>query len=85
MLYAPLEQFQILSLISIKYLILTSITNSLLINILAFVSFMSFIYYNSSKENYLKKVFIFSHSWQKGSESISEITAQLISGYNSNR
>jgi hypothetical protein len=32
MLYAPLEQFQILSLISIKYLTLTSITNFLLIN-----------------------------------------------------
>jgi hypothetical protein len=78
MLYAPLEQFQILSLISIKYLTLTSLLQTFLINILALVS-LSFIYYNSSKENYLKKLLHFSpNSWQK-IESISEITAQLIS------
>jgi ATP synthase subunit 6 len=82
MLYAPLEQFQILSLISIKIFNLDfSITNFLLINILALASFISFIYYNSSKENYLKKAssFFSPNSWQKGIESISEVTAQLIS------
>jgi hypothetical protein len=65
MLYAPLEQFQILSLISIKYLTLTSLLQTLLINILVLVSFMSFIYYNSSKENYLKSFFIFSPNSSK--------------------
>jgi ATP synthase subunit 6 len=82
MLYAPLEQFQILSLVSIKLFNLDfSITNFLLINVLALVSFISFIYYNSSNENYLNtpSVFFSPNSWQKGIESISEVTAQLIS------
>ena len=80
--YAPLEQFQILSVISIKLFYLDfSITNFLLINILALISFISFIYYNSSNNNYLQETsFFFSpNSWQKSIESISEITAQLIS------
>lgn len=80
--YAPLEQFQILSLIPVKLFYLDfSITNFLLINILALISFISFIYYNSSHNNYLQEIsFYFSpNSWQKGIESISEITAQLIS------
>jgi ATP synthase subunit 6 len=82
MLYAPLEQFQILSLVSIKLFNLDfSITNFLLINVLALVSFISFIYYNSSNENYLNtpSLFFSPNSWQKGIESISEVTAQLIS------
>ena len=45
MLYATLEQFQILSLINIRLLNLDfSITNFLLINLLALLSFTSFIY-----------------------------------------
>jgi ATP synthase subunit 6 len=82
MLYAPLEQFQILSFISIKILNLDfSITNFLLINALALTSFTGFIYYNSSKENCLNEssLFFSPNSWQKGIESISEVTAQLIS------
>jgi F-type H+-transporting ATPase subunit a len=82
MLHAPLEQFQILSFISIKILNLDfSITNFLLINALALTSFTSFIYYNSSKENCLNEssLFFSPNSWQKGIESISEVTAQLIS------
>lgn len=80
--YAPLEQFQILSLIPIKLFYLDfSITNFLLINLLALISFLSFIYYNSSHSNYLQETSFFftPNSWQKGIESISEITAQLIS------
>jgi ATP synthase subunit 6 len=79
---APLEQFQILSMFSMKILSLDfSITNFLLINALALTSFVGFIYYNSSKENYLNEASLFfsPNSWQKGIESISEITAQLIS------
>jgi ATP synthase subunit 6 len=82
MLYAPLEQFQILSFLSMKIFSLDfSITNFLLINALALTSFIGFIYYNSSRENYLNEASLFfsPNSWQKGIESISEITAQLIS------
>jgi len=54
MLHAPLEQFQILSLIPLKIFSFDfSITNFLLINLLALISFLGFIYYNGSNENYL--------------------------------
>jgi len=81
MLLAPLEQFQILQIIPINFFLLDfSITNFLLINILALLNFLSFICYNASHKNYLQKSFFFSpNSWQKNTESISEITAQLIS------
>jgi F-type H+-transporting ATPase subunit a len=82
MLQAPLEQFQILQLIPINIFSLDlSITNFLLINLLALLTFISFIYYNASHKNYLQETsFFFSpNSWQKSIESISEITAQLIS------
>ena len=83
MLHAPLEQFQILALIPIKFLNFDlSITNFLLINVLALLSFRSFIYYNSSHENYLQETSFYfsSNSWQKLIESISEITTEIISG-----
>nr|YP_009115282.1 ATPase subunit 6 [Berkeleya fennica]AJA05803.1 ATPase subunit 6 [Berkeleya fennica] len=82
MLHAPLEQFQILSLVSIKIFNLDfSITNFLLINLLALITFLSFIYFNSSNSNYLQETsfYFIPNSWQKLIESISEITAQLIS------
>lgn len=82
MLYAPLEQFQILSLVSIKFFNFDfSITNFLLINLLALISFMSFIYYNSSTENYLKEssYYFIPNAWQKLTESVSELSAQLVS------
>lgn len=82
MLYAPLEQFQILSLIPIKIFNFDfCITNFLLINILALVSFRSFIYYNSVNTSYLHEnsSFFIPNAWQKMIESISELTAQLIS------
>ncbi len=81
MLYAPLEQFQILVLIPLKIFNLDfSITNFLLINILALTVFTSFIYYNSSHKNYLKKTvpYFISNSWQKIVESISEVTTQIM-------
>jgi F-type H+-transporting ATPase subunit a len=82
MLKAPLEQFQILQLIPINIFSLDfSITNFLLINSLALLTFISFIYCNASHKNCLQETsFFFSpNSWQKSIESISEITAQLIS------
>jgi len=82
MLHAPLEQFQILQLIPINIFFFDfSITNFLLINLLALLSFSSFIYYSVSRKNELQEAsFFFSpNSWQKSIESVSEITAQLIS------
>jgi ATP synthase subunit 6 len=82
MLQAPLEQFQILQYVPINIFFLDlSFTNFLLINLLALLSFVSFIYYNASHSNYLQETsFFFSpNSWQKSIEFISEITAQLVS------
>jgi F-type H+-transporting ATPase subunit a len=82
MLYAPLEQFQILSLASIKIFNFDfSITNFLLINLLTLISFRSFIYYNSLNINYSQETssYFIPNSWQKIIESILEFTAQLIS------
>jgi len=82
MLHAPLEQFQILSLIPIKIFNFDfSITNFLLINLLALLSFISFIYYNGSNKNYLQETsYYFSpNAWQKVIESVSELSAQLVS------
>ena len=80
--YAPLEQFQILSIININFLGLDfSITNFLLINLLGLIVLLGLFYYNSSKENYLQEIsfFLSPNAWQKVIESVSEITAQLIS------
>lgn len=82
MLLAPLEQFQVLSLVSLKIFTFDfSITNFLLINLLALVSFRSFIYYNSLNTNYLNETssYFIPNAWQKLIELISELSAQLIS------
>lgn len=90
MLQAPLEQFEVLQLIKITFFSLDfSITNFLLINLLALLSFTSFIYFNSVQKSavlvqngYIKKTslfFISSNSWQKIIESVFEVVAQLIS------
>jgi ATP synthase subunit 6 len=81
MLYAPLEQFEILSLFSIQLSSFDlSITNFLLINIIALISIISFIYLNSSTQNRLNRFssFFSPNAWQKSVESISEISAQLV-------
>ena len=82
MLHAPLEQFQILSLVSFNIFSLDfSFTNFLLINLLALLSYVSFIYFNSSHKNYLQETsfYLAPNAWQKGIESVSELTTQLIS------
>jgi ATP synthase subunit 6 len=82
MLHAPLEQFQILAIIPFNILSLDfSITNFLIINLLALLIYVSFIYLNSSHDNYLQEnsFFLISNAWQKSIESISEVTTQLIS------
>lgn len=82
MLHAPLEQFQILSLLPIKLFNFDfSITNFLLINLLALLSFRSFIYYNGLTINHSQEIssYFVPNAWQKIIESVSEFTAQLIS------
>ena len=80
MLYAPLEQFQILSLINIKILNLDfSFTNFLLINLLSLISFIGFIYYNSASNSEETYFYFISNAWQKFVNSISELTLQLVS------
>jgi ATP synthase subunit 6 len=83
MLYSPLEQFQILALIPLKIFNLDfSITNFLLIKLLALLTIRSFIYYNSFDKNYLTEetsFYFIPNKWQTAIESVSEITAQLIS------
>lgn len=81
MILAPLEQFQILSLLPLKIFFLDfSITNFLLINFLSLISILSIIYYNGSMENCLQEIsfYFIVGPWQKIIEFISEITAQLI-------
>ena len=82
MLSAPLEQFEILSIISLKIFNFDfSVTNFLLMNLVALTVFTSFIYFNSSHANYLQEssFYFIPNSWQKALESISEVTTQLIS------
>lgn len=84
MLKAPLEQFQILSLVNIKFLNLDfSITNFLLINILALTIFSSLLYLSSARveaSSFQKTSIYFNpNAWQKTIEGISEASAQLIS------
>jgi|JI102314DRNA_FD_contig_61_2192635_length_1067_multi_4_in_0_out_0_2 hypothetical protein len=52
MLQAPLEQFEILQIIPIYLFIFDfSVTNFLIINLLAFLSFIIFIYFNGVQKN----------------------------------
>ena len=51
MLQAPLEQFEILQIIPIYLFIFDfSVTNFLIINLLAFLSFVGFIHFNGGKQ-----------------------------------
>lgn len=78
---SPLEQFQILSLITIEIFGFDfSITNALLINIIAFICFSGTIYVFSSHDNCLNKssFFFIPNPWQVIFESIYEIVSQLV-------
>jgi ATP synthase subunit 6 len=82
MILAPLEQFQILTILPLNIFGLDfSITNFLLMNMLILISIFSIIYFNSSYNNYLKELsfYFIANSWQKSLEFMFEITAQLIS------
>jgi F-type H+-transporting ATPase subunit a len=81
MILAPLEQFQILSLLNLKILTLDfSITNFLIINFLYFFIIFCIIFFNSFSLNYSQNAsfYFVSNCWQKFIELISSIVAQLI-------
>jgi ATP synthase subunit 6 len=81
MLYAPLEQFQILSLFNIQFFTLDfSITNFLIINLIALMILQSFIYYNSYNTNYLneRSPLFSANAWQKVIEFKSEVAVQIM-------
>ena len=81
LILSPLEQFQILSLVTIKILGFDfSITNALLVNIIALLCFSSSIYFFSSNKNYYKEssFFFIPNPWQVIFESIYEIVSQLV-------
>jgi len=82
LILSPLEQFQIISLFSIK---LTdkldfSITNAFLISFITLICFSSIIYFSSSNKNSFNKpsFFFVPNPWQIIVESIYEILSQLI-------
>jgi F-type H+-transporting ATPase subunit a len=82
LILSPLEQFQIVSLFSIKLGKLDfSITNALLISIITLICFSSIIYLSSSNKNLTNKTsfFFVPNPWQILIESIYELITQLIS------
>lgn len=82
LLYTPLEQFQIIQIITLNILGFDfSFTNLFLINIISLLVFIFIIYGNSSNKNYLQEVsfYLAPNAWQKVVESISDVTTQLIS------
>lgn len=81
LLLSPLEQFQILSLITIKIFGFDfSITNALLVNLLALLCFSGTIYMFSSNNNCFKtpSFFFIPNPWQVIFESIYEVVSQLV-------
>ena len=81
LLLSPLEQFQILSLITIKIFGFDfSITNAILVNILSLLCFSGTIYCFSSKNYSLNEssFFFIPNPWQIIFESIYEIVSQLL-------
>ena len=81
MLWTPLEQFQIISLFSIKLFCLDfSLTNLMLINIIILLLFSLIVYFFSSDINYLGETtfFFIPNSWQVLIETVYETSSQLL-------
>ena len=79
MFLAPLEQFQILSILNIKISFFDfSITNFLLINFLAFIVIVSIIFLNSHFYLQTSSFYFIANSWQKIIELLPTIVSQLI-------
>ena len=81
MLWTPLEQFQIISLFSIKLFSLDfSITNLVLINVIVLIFFSLIVSFASSNSDSLEKTsfFFIQNSWQVLIESVYETSSQLL-------
>ena len=81
MLWTPLEQFQIISLFSIKLLCLDfSLTNLMLINIIILIFFSTIIFFLSSNADCLDKTsfFVIPNAWQVLIEMVYETVLQLL-------
>lgn len=81
LILSPLEQFQILSLITIKIFGFDfSITNALLVNLLALLCFSGTVYMFSSNDNCFNtpSFFFIPNPWQVIFESVYEVVSQLV-------
>lgn len=81
MLLTPLEQFQIISLFSIKLFSFDfSLTNLLLINLITLTLFSLIVYFCSSTANYKNKTpfFLIPNTWQISIETAYDTVAQLL-------
>ena len=79
LILSPLEQFQILSLITIKiYDFDLSFTNALLINIIILTGFGIVLYCNSSTKNKTISFFLYPNNWQALIEFIYIVISQLV-------
>jgi ATP synthase subunit 6 len=81
MLLTPLEQFQIISLFSIKLFCFDfSFTNMLFINVIMLFLFSSIVYFFSSNTNYLNETtfYFIPNAWQTLVETFYEVAAQLV-------
>jgi ATP synthase subunit 6 len=81
LILSPLEQFQILSLITIKIFGFDfSITNALLINVIALLCFSGTLYLFSSHKTFLNQssFFFIPNPWQVIFESIYDVVSQLV-------
>ena len=79
---APLEQFKVIPLVKLQFLIFDfSITNFLIIEFLIILFIVIFIFFNKPQIIFKreKTFFFFSNSWQKIFELILEITTKLVS------
>ena len=79
MLLTPLEQFQIISLWSIKVLCLDfSLTNMLFVNVIVLLLLSSLISFSTSTNNGNSEFFLIPNIWQLLIETIYEVAAQLV-------
>ena len=81
MLFTPLEQFQIISLFSVKIFCFDfSITNLVLINVIVLLIYSSVVFLFSSDTMYLKEstFFFVPNNWQILLETIYDVISQLL-------
>ena len=81
MLRTPLEQFKIISLLSLTFFSLDfSFTNLFFISILALFFFLSIIYFNSSGKSYLDRTtfYLIPSAWQVFVEILYNVVAKLL-------